>query len=336
MNEYEFEEIVNLYGLKLDYIEPYGRVNKIYTDKGEFALKRLPAKHGIDFFYYMQHLYQLGYNRIVPIYPALDGRYAVLYDQSLYYLMPWLKNQEHEGNNDKFERLFRELARLHTLSAREEDVDKEIRQEHYENMKARWESELEGLDTFIEQCETKTYMSPFQLLFCTYYSEISGGYRYSLKKMQEWHESVNDDYKARSVIVHGKLSNEHFLYDEHGVGYFANFEQANRASPIHDLLPFLSRTLYTYPKQNDECIKWLGTYFRHFPFKDEEMTLFLSYFAHPGPTYRVIEKYFSNHHKKQEMKYVKQLQKSYWQMKNIEYVVMKLDEMYKRKESASD
>ena len=77
------------------------------------------------------------------------------------------------------------------------------------------------------------------------------------------------------------------------------------------------------------------TYFKHFPFKEDEKLLFLSYLAQPGPMYRLIEKYFSSGKEKNEMKFVRQLQRQYWKMKNAEYVVMKLDEIERRKKEMS-
>lgn len=323
-------EIVQYYDLKLKFTERHGRVIKIYTDKGDFALKEIDARHGLDFLHYIQQLFQLGYNRIVPIYPTVDGRYGVLANDSLYYLMPWLENKEEENRYQKHLDLFREIARLHMLTVREVPVEKEDREEHYQKTKARWEIEQQALEKFVEQSEKELYMSPFQLQFCTMYSEIAGGQQYALNKLSEWYEATKERTKARSVIIHGKLSHEHFLYDEKGYGYFSNFEKTTVASPIHDLLPYLDRTFHTFPQQFDQSLKWLDAYFRHFPFKDEEMLLFLSYLAHPGPIFRTIEKYFSSGKEKSEIRYVMRLQKQYWRMKNTEYVVMKLDEMERK------
>ncbi len=331
----EIYEIAELYGLKINFIENKGRVNKLYSDKGEFALKRMDAKNGVDFLGYVQTLYQRGYHRIVPVYPALDGRYAILKGNMLYYLMPWLENREREDRYERHQELFRELARFHTLSVREVPVSEEDRNEHYERTTARWEKEQEVLEQFLERSEKAWYMSPFQLLFCTFYSEIAGGQRFSLQKLKEWHETSKEETKARSVIIHGKISTEHFLYNENGVGFFTNFEKAGIATPLHDLLPFLSRTLNSHPKRFDEGVDWLTTYFKHFPFKEDEKLLFLSYLAQPGPMYRLIEKYFSSGKEKNEMKFVRQLQRQYWKMKNAEYVVMKLDEIERRKKEMS-
>ena len=86
--------IVKHYHVEPYFVESMGNILKVYCNKGVFALKKVDPHQGIDFIRNIQTLYQKGYNRIVPIYPTFDGRYAVLYDQNLYYLMPWLANKK--------------------------------------------------------------------------------------------------------------------------------------------------------------------------------------------------------------------------------------------------
>lgn len=319
--------ILSHYQLDPYYVEDYGKVQKIYSNKGTFALKKMVPHTGTDFIRHVHFLYQKGYNRIVPIYPTFDGRYAVLEEKNLYYLMPWLPNEAKETRQEKHLHLFRELARLHTLSAREIAVKKEERKEHYEKTIQQFEKNQEFLDGFIEECEKKTYMSPFELLFCLYSNDIGQALRFSKKKFEEWYENTKEQEKARMVIIHGKISSEHFLFDERGYGYFTNFEAAGYGSPIHDLLPFLSRTLKTRPKRNEECIDWIYHYFKFFPFRSDEKWLLLSYLAYPIPIMQVVENYYHKVHKRNELKYVIQLQKRYWHLKNTEYVAMRIGEL---------
>lgn len=330
--------ILNYYQIEPFFVEDFGRVQKIYSSKGNFALKKIEPHIGTDFIRHVHFLYQKGYNRIVPIYPAADGRYAVLHEKDLYYLMPWLPNEISETRNEKHKQLFRELARLHTLSAKEIPVKKEERTEHYEKTVSQLEKNEEFLNGFLDECEKKTYMSPFELLFCLYYNEIGQALRFSKAKFEEWYESTKDQEKARSVIIHGKISSEHFLYDERGYGYFTNFEQAGFGSPIHDLLPFLSSTLNTRPKQNDECIDWVQHYYQYFPFKPDEKLLFLSYLAYPIPLIQIVENYYHKEPpKRNELKFVKRLQFQYWHHKNTEYVAMRLaDSGQQSKEGAPE
>jgi spore coat protein YsxE len=323
----ELTPILKDYQVEPYFIEDFGKVQKIYSNKGTFALKKIPPASGTDFIRHVHYLYQKGYNRIVPIFPTVDGRYAVLHEKDLYYLMPWLPNEFKENRDGRHMQLFRELARLHMISAKDVKVQKEERTEHYEKTIEQLEKNKEFLEGFMESCENKTYMSPFELLFCLYFNEISQALRFSKTKFEEWYENTKDQEKARMVVIHGKLSSEHFLYDDRGYGYFMNFEEAGFGSPIHDLLPFLSRALKTNPKKNDECVDWVYHYFKYFPFKQDEKLLFLSYLAYPLKMIQTADKYHQKpSHKRNELKFVKLLQRNYWHLKNTEYVAMKIAE----------
>ena len=177
--------ILKNYQVKPYFVEEHGNIKKIYSDKGTFALKKIVPTTGTDFVRHVHLLYQKGFNRIVPIFPTMDGRYGVLHDKNLYYLMPWMSNEIKEDRTHKHLQLFRELARLHTLSAKEINVNKDEREEHYDKTIALLDKNQELLDGFIDECEKKTYMSPFELLFCLYYNEISQALRFSKTKFEE-------------------------------------------------------------------------------------------------------------------------------------------------------
>lgn len=332
----EFAPILQHYFVEPYFVEDFGSVYKIYSNKGTFALKKISPNTGTDFIRHVHLLYQKGYNRIVPIYPTMDGRYAVLHENGLYYLMPWMPNDQREDRQQKNHQLFRELARLHTLSAKEITVSKEERTEHYEKTIQQFEKHQEFLDGFIDECEKKTYMSPFELLYCLYYNEINQALRFSKTKFEEWYEGTKDNDKARMVITHGKFSSEHFLYDDRGYGFFINFENARYGSPIHDLLPYLSRALNTSPKRNDSIIDWIYHYYKYFPFRSDEKLLFNSYLAYPIPIIQVAEKYYRKQGPKNELKFVRKLQNRYWHLKNSEYIVMKMTEFEAQQQQAKE
>lgn len=327
--------ILKHYAIEANFVEEYGKVKKIYSNKGVFALKQIKPHHGVDFIRHVHSLYQKGYNRIVPIYPTVDGRYAILNEHELYYLMPWLANEEKENRFERHQQMFRELARLHTLSVREVKISKEEREEHYETMINTWEKEKEFLQGFIESCERKDYMSPYELLFCLYYHDISQAMKYSENKLKEWYEQTKELEKARTVTIHGKISPEHFLYDERGYGYFLNFEEAKEGSPLHDMLPFLSRSLKTLPKRSEDAVDWFYLYLKYFPLKEDEILLFQSYFAHPGQVLRAAERYFKGNKKQGERKLVQNLQRQFWLLKNTEYIIMRIEEIEAQKKQAT-
>ncbi|RFU65893.1 spore coat protein YsxE [Peribacillus glennii] len=329
------EVILHQYSLHARYVENFGKVKKVYSDKGIFALKVISPQKGMDFFRNIQFLYQRGYNRIVPIYPATDGRYAVLHGGHLYYLMPWLLNEDTGERDERHMQLFRELARMHTLSMKERPVKKEEREEHYEETIKQWKEQREFIEEFAGESEKKWYMSPFQLLLCMYYTDITQALNYAEKKLEEWFKKTKEDEKVRTVITHGKLSMQHFIYDDRGYGHFINFEDSKTVPPHFDLLPFLVRSARTYPTRCDDCVSWLYNYLKYFPLKDEEMLLFQSYLAYPGSSIQTVRNYFEKKGGKSELYYVSQLQRQYWLLKNTEYMVMKIEEIEQQKKAAA-
>ncbi|WP_050615943.1 spore coat protein YsxE [Bacillus testis] len=329
------ENIMSHYDLRVLYSESIGRVHKIYSDQGAYALKSIAPEHSMDFIKHVQRLYQRGYNRVVPIYTTLDGRYGVLHEKKLYYLMPWMNSDESGERNEKHKQMFRELARMHALTAKEIKVETEEREIHYEKTKDQWKQQQAFLGEFIERAERKWYMSPFELMFCSYYFDVSQALAFSTKKFDEWYEKTKEEEKVRTVVAHGKLSIQHFLLNERGAGYFINFENAKPAPAHFDLLPFFVKYCQTYPVRCDECVEWLYHYYKYYPMKEEEMLLFTSYLAFPASFLQTLETYHTKKYEvKNERQYVAQLQRNYWQLKNIEYMVMKIEEIEAQKKAA--
>jgi spore coat protein YsxE len=328
--------VLRNYALQILHIESFGKITKIYGDKGIFALKSISPKHGIDFIYNIKKLYQRGYNRIVPIYQTLDGRYAVLHDHRLYYLMPWLSNEESGERTERNKQMLRELARMHSLSVKDLSVEKEERQEHYEKTIGEWKKQQEFLEEYLIGCEKKWYMSPFELMVCMYYTDLTQALAYSIKKIEAWFEKTKDDEKVRIVVTHGNVSPKHYLYDDRGHGHFINFEQSKTAPPHVDLLPFMMRVAKTYPHPCDDCIDLLYNYMRYFPLKSEEILLFQSYLAYPIHAINCIKKYVEKKNSRSELEHVSQLQRIHWLVKNIEYISIKIEEIEKAKNAAAE
>ncbi len=330
----ETAPVLRQYGIQPDFVESYGRVYKVYSKTGQYALKKIDSNTGTGFIRNVQYLFQRGFNRMVPVYPATDGRYAILEKGSLYYLMPWLPNGYKANRSDESQQFFRELARLHTLSAAEVDIGKEDRERHYEAVVKQWEKDEEFLDGFIESCENEWYPSPFQMLFCQYYQDIRQAMGYSRRKLDDWKENTAELTKARMVMLHGKSSLDHFVFDERGYGYFINFEGSTNGSPIRDLLPFFAERLRVRPRKVEEHVEWLSTYQKHFPLREDEKLLFKSYMAYPSAIIRSAQSYHAKERNVFELRAVQKFQKLYWQLKNTEYVVMRVEEIEKQRGEA--
>lgn len=329
-------DILNRYGLIPINVEQIGKVKKVDTRFGNFALKELPQGTGRGFIQYIQTLYQMGFNRIIPIQPALDGSYVVNVQGKDYYLQPWLAGGNSGDRTEISGQLFRELARMHSYSVREVRVSKEELARQYEAAKGSHEEQKQFLERFVDYCEKQWYMSPFELQFCTYYHSTMQAVNFSLGKLDEWRETSRETGSVRMCIAHGRVSPSHFIADERGNGHFINFEKAVYSVPYHDLIGYFYRSLRSYPVMRDDFVEDYETYQRHFPLREEEKHLMLSHLAWPGELIRCAKRYIDPKSSLTEREHVKALQRSYWQMKNIEFVAVKILESGKKIEAGKE
>lgn len=318
-------EILKEYQIQPRHLEKIGKVYKVFSGNNVFALKETEVTKGKNLFSIYPFLYHKGFYRFVPLYPAKNGQYMILRDQKLYYLMPWLGSESRPVETNHARKMFRELARLHLLTSQEMEMDQTNIEDHFERTSGQWNKEMQYLDSWIEQCEQKWYMSPFEWEFVQYYHEFQKAYEYALRTLKIWKDTMLESKKIRTVLLHGKVSLDHFVFDDKGYGYFINFDESRIGSSYQDLLPFLSNTLSTYPMNGEDCMEWLNIYMKHYPLKETELLLMKSYLAHPGFMIQLLNRYQTRVAPNHELKYTKKIQQAYWKLKNIENIIMKLE-----------
>lgn len=314
------------YKLVLKTYETFGKIKKVHTDNGIFCIKSIPSSTNEQFIKQMQDIYQKGFNRIIPVFMTKDQKYGEVVNGDFWYLMPWVPNEMNTDLGERNRQMFRELAKLHTLTV----VEKKITEKEFENFYnltiERLERQKSLLDEFIVRCERCDYPSPFQLQFCTYYHEMRQAITFSMKKFDQWYDIVTEKKKVRSVSIHGKFSPEHFLFSDSSYGYFINMENTREAGVHFDLILYIVKKLHDYPVKSDDLLNDLNHYFSYFPWNQEELYLFESYLSHPENCIKVIKDYIVNSDDQNEVKMCDDFQKEYWQFKNIEYVIMKIEE----------
>jgi spore coat protein YsxE len=329
----EIKPLLNDYEIEPEYTEEISRkAIKVYTDSGAYVLKKLSKKFNPAFADSLTNLEEQRFSSYVPIVKNRHQQFVSQYNGEFFYLMPWLPNETDEELDARHQYLFKEVANIHSRTKKEIKLNGQEATGHFETLMKRWEESKAVYEAFVEQCEQRLYLSPFELQAATYFIEVSRAIDFSIKKLEEWSEKMKEKEQTRVVLNHGKISAHHFLYDENGTGYLTNFEQARYAAPIDDILLFMNRTAQTYPTQCADCVNWFYTYQKGFPFTEEEMLLFLSYLAYPERICRNIKRYAQSTKPPQsELESNKQLLKSYWHFKNMEYIVMKVVEIEEKK-----
>lgn len=325
-----YTPILHSYQLQVEHIEEYGNVVKVHTSQGPYALKKLPLmrRHRGDIIKHIQFLYEKGFTHFAPIYHSKDGRHILSDEAYNYYLMPWLEHGEGDGEeNDHYHKMLQTLGLLHQKTVREENITEEQIEHHVTNMQARWEKDGELLEQFLIECESKWYMSPFELQYCTYYHYVSRAHEFANKQLAQWHEAMKEQEKTRVSFVHGNVSMNHFLFDHHRNGYFISFERSHFTTPVQDLIQFYSRSFRTYPIVRSDRYEWYQKYQGSFPFSKEEHLLFRAYLTYPSPFVEQLRMYMKarkSRSEHSELGNTKGLQQSYWLVSNIEYFISQL------------
>ena len=340
-NEQSVEEIVYQYGINPEYVEQHAGVWRVATNKGAFALKKIKKEQAYPLFRNIHSLFQRGIKTVVPIYQTRQGYYFIESYSDAYYLMPWIEDNEERELDFKDSLMFKELAKLHSMTVQEKEYPEEEITAFYNRISEEWTKEQEDLEKFVDVCEKRLYMSPFELQVCTYAHEISLAQKFSLQKLENWQEAVKETKKHRVAMTHGRVSFHHFVKDTEGRGYFISWERAKQAAPANDIISFYQRYLRTYPLFCDDCIDWFYEYQKGFSLQEYEKDLTLSYLSHPASFMQAVEQFQQPPNPNQrraisERELVKKIQGSYWQAKNIEYVagrINQIEEQNKNKEA---
>ena len=93
---------------------------------------------------------------------------------------------------------FRHLERC-IKTVKEETYTEEDLEKHYTSISDRWENDGEMLEEFLVESESKWYMSPFELQYCTYYHHVMRAREFATKQLNEWNDAMKE--KRKRVLL---------------------------------------------------------------------------------------------------------------------------------------
>lgn len=305
-------------------------MKKIISKKGVFALKEVQfsEEQRKQFLYAVQSLHGNGYRHVIPIYSTTNGSYLLRDNQSEYYLMPWLETYQSNTDNS-YKDLLRAAAKLHSLTETKGEVNQTFFQYFYEKSKTNIDRRRLDYERFIEKCERKQYMSPFELLYCTHFMQIIRMEDSTLRQLEDWFDIVKEKKQDRVVICHGNLAPKHLLYDENGHSFLINFERTFAASPIYDLLYFFRKLLNHYPQKASAASNQYIQYIRNNPLTEDEKLLLFYYMTETSKIHKIIHQY-ETASSLSERNMVTKLQRAVWQMQAASNFISKIDEAIKQ------
>lgn len=218
---------------------------------------------------------------VVKINPKINYKklYAYLNSRSFNYLpelsidsrddMVVLKYQEdvEMDNNQKALDLMDLVSLLHNKTAYFKDVTNDKYKEIYEDIKNNILYIENFYDNYFMSFILEEYSIPSHYLFLRNYSLIYGALKYSLDKLDEWYDRINDKNKQRVVLVHNNLKLDHFI--KNSEEYLISWDNYTFDTPVLDLYHF-----YLNEWENISISEVIKKYINNFNLLDEEIMLF--------------------------------------------------------------
>ena len=323
------------YGVRPDTVTKAGKLWKIDAGGRSFALKRIPEGREIPFFQNLWFLSQMGYFRFVPPILSRRGVPYVLAGNAIYYLMPWMGGP-YRDKGEKYPLLFRELARLHTITGRNRKMDSESIRAHFDTVIGRWKKEMEFFERFLERCEQKWYLSPFEWQFLSVFPELKKAYHYAMANLKQWKQEMEKEGQMRFVFIHGKADPEHLLMDKQGRVFLISWEKSRFASPLFDILPLVFHWTGNWMEPSGGMIEGISLYMKQTPVPEGEKRLMRSYLVHPGYFFATVVRYQKKGEKNHEFRCTRDLHSQYRRLKRMESFVEELDQLeWKDREESS-
>jgi spore coat protein YsxE len=312
------------YDLFPERIQSTGKVKKLITNRGAFALKEtvMTNKQRLWFVHVLERLSEIGYRNIVPIQPTKYGDHLVVSKGKTYYLMPWLQ-EDQQSILLKEEVLIEEAANVHALTEKEQAYSDKLLQNSYRSLLERWDAHKIELKQFAQEAENNLHVSPFQLTILSNRSRILEMAEEAKAYLSQWYQICKQNRKIRAVLCHGRLSFGHVLtHNERGC--LLNFERTVLDSPARDLAAIFRKTIPLESRHEMSATQLLNTYENHFPLRKEEKYLLAGYLAYPEFVYGAITDYRSHSQERTELEHKQRLEKYIYGLKNLRAFSLKV------------
>ncbi|MGB8002108.1 MAG: phosphotransferase [Anaerobacillus sp.] len=312
------------YDLYPERITKVGKVTRIETKRGTFALKETQLQIGqMDrMLHFEEKFRQLQFEGYVPFVRTKYGDAFVIMRDRVAYLTPWVDGIDNNPAQ-KAEQMVHSLAGLHGYTAKEQAFSEEVIKQSYNKMVLMRESRQFEMEKYVGQIEKRIYLSPFELSFVTHFHQLMKYCDLAKTRLDDWYEQVLEAKRYRSVLCHGKCSPSHYLSTS-GRGYFINFERAVIDTPVRDLAYYVRSSVHPFQYNPTTTMGNIARYEDQFSLYEEEKELLASYLYFPESVFNSVSLFQENRQEWPHIKHVRLFTKKIEVMTGINSVLQSL------------
>ncbi|WP_347549407.1 phosphotransferase [Pseudalkalibacillus hwajinpoensis] len=318
------EELLFQYDLYPEHISKHGKVTRVDTKRGSFAIKETELQiNQMDWMLHLENWFrQLHFQGYVPLVKTKYGDSFVFTGDRIAYLTPWIEERE-INPAQKEELMVHSLAELHGYTVKEQSFSEEVINQSYQKMVLLRESRQFEMEKYVGSIEKRIYLSPFELAFVTQFHQMMKNCDLAKSSLDDWYAQVLDAKRYRSVLCHGKCSPSHFLTGPGG-SYFINFEKSVADTPVRDLAYFVRSSIRPFQYNPATTTGHLARYEDQFSLYEEEKALLASYLYFPETIFNSVAMFQENRYNLPHIKHVRLFTKKIEVMNGISNLLQSL------------
>lgn len=326
----KYGPILSHYHIFPEYIEERKKIKKVYSQGKVFALKEADIKMNRHYSFHtiLEKLEGKGYKNAIPIFHTIENQKIVVTNDRFYYLMPWIE-ERYTNISGKQSDVLEELAYLHSTTVETHEVNLEQIEKKYQSLLKKSENRMAVFQTFLDKCESKVYMSPFELFYCLHFTQVMRLETLAKEKLESWYAEIKNESETRYVLCHGKASASHLVNAHDNERFLINFERSYLGSPEEDLIYFYRRTFYFHPYYIKQSLKDFNSYRSYFALKDHEQLIFSFFLMQTDSIHRSIYQYQEQNSSLSELEKVRKLQKEIWMLQSSHEFIRQLEDSEK-------
>lgn len=180
---------------------------------------------------------------------------------------PYIEN--YSLNNDQLASdIAVSLALLHNKTSYNKEVNNDKHKKIYDDLSGYINYLSENYKSIISRIEYTDFPSPSEMLYLSNYTKLTDCLGFCKRELDNWYNLVKNKTKERVSLVHGNVSLDHAIYNDHL--YLTSWRNARFESPIADLIDF-----YHHNWNSIEFSNVLDKYFDKCNLLPEEKKLFI-------------------------------------------------------------
>lgn len=297
INRYIKQEVIDAYGLEIDWIEPVRKVYRLITkDRKILAYKKINYRIPELLFVNsaMEYLFNKGFTKLGRFITTQEGLPYFEYNDEIFVISNWVDGKEGDYNvKSDLNSTIKTLAELHEVSKGFKPVEgSHIRSEwgHWIN---KFAHRRDQLVEFKELILNKTNRTEFDNLYLQFYRYFYNNAKEAVEILKKSpYFELCEKFSTENPFCHHDMAYHNVIIDSNGVANLVDFDYCVCDLRIHDIGSLIIRNLKDFGWEIDRASYILEQYHRLQPIDTDEIKVMQGFIHFPQDFWQVAFTYY--------------------------------------------